>query len=65
MVVPTTDTPRRLVPKVDPHLEAAGERVKLAAEQAERLGIADSIGKRVRTDVPEEMREGANRDFGG
>ncbi len=52
-------------PKSDPHLQAAGERVKAAAEELERLGIADKTGKRVRTDLPEDMREGADRDFGG
>jgi hypothetical protein len=53
------------VPKVDPHLEAAGERVKAAAEELERLGIASHDGTRIRTDIPEDMREGADRDFGG
>jgi hypothetical protein len=52
-------------PKVDPHLEAAGERVKAAAEELERLGIARHDGTRIRTDIPEDMREGAARDFGG
>jgi len=38
-------------PKADPHLHAAGERVKAAAEELERLGIADQTGKRVRTEM--------------
>jgi len=46
-------------------LQGAGERVKAAAEELERLGIADETGKRVRTDVPKDMRDGADRDFGG
>lgn len=53
------------VPKVDPHLQAAGERIKAAAEELERLGIADSQGNRIRTDLPRDMEEGADRDFGG
>ena len=61
----TVETPRLKVPKVDPHLEAAGERVKAAAEELERLGIASHDGTRIRTDIPEDMREGAARDFGG
>jgi hypothetical protein len=46
-------------------LQAAGERVKAAAQELERLGIADKTGKRIRTDLPKDMREGADRDFGG
>jgi hypothetical protein len=46
-------------------LQAAGERVKTAAEELERLGIADKSGKRVRTDLSRDLREGADRDFGG
>jgi len=61
----TIHTTRPSEPKTDPHLQAAGERVKAAAEELERLGIADKSGKRVRTDLPSDMREGADRDFGG
>ena len=50
-VVPTTHRPKLLIPKIDPHLQAAGERVKTAAEELERLGIADQTGKRVRTEM--------------
>jgi hypothetical protein len=39
--------------------------VKAAAEELERLGIADETGKRVRTGVPTDMWDGADRDFGG
>jgi hypothetical protein len=63
--VPTINTPKSLKPKTDPHLQAAGERVKTAAEELERLGIADSTGKRVRKDIPRDMRQEADRDFGG
>lgn len=52
-------------PRFDPYLEAAGERVKAAAEELERLGIADKTGRRIRKDLPEDMREGEDRDFGG
>jgi len=64
-VVSTIHTTKLAEPKTDPHLQAAGERVKAAAEELERLGIADKNGKRVRTDLPKDMREGADRDFGG
>jgi hypothetical protein len=63
--MPISQKPRLLVPKYDPYLEAAGERVKAAAEELERLGIADHTGKRLRDDIPEDMRETAHRDFGG
>lgn len=65
IVVSTIHTPRLRRPKIDPHLQAAGERVKTAAEELERLGIADKSGKRVRTDLSRDLREGADRDFGG
>jgi hypothetical protein len=63
--VPTTNTPKLLKPKSDPHLQGAGERVKAAAAELERLGIADSTGKRVRKDIPRDMRQEEDRDFGG
>jgi hypothetical protein len=63
--MPATHTPKLLEPKTDPHLQGAGERVKAAAEELERLGVADTTGKRVRKDLPEDMREEANRDVGG
>ena len=61
----TVETPKLKEPKVDPHLQAAGESVKAAAEKLERLGIARPDGTRIRTDVPKDMQEGADRDFGG
>jgi hypothetical protein len=63
--MPVTQKPRLLVPKFDPFLEAAGERVRAAAEELERLGFAGHTGRRLRTDIPEDMREDADRDFGG
>ena len=63
--MPAIDTSKSQKPKVDPHLESAGERVKAASEELERLGIADSNGRRIRTDTPKDMEEGADRDFGG
>ena len=61
----TVETPQLKGAKVDPHLQAAGERVKAAAEELERLGIARHDGTRMRTVLPREMQEGAGRDFGG
>jgi len=53
------------VPSHDPYLAAAGVRAKTAAQELETLGITDNRGNRLRTDLPEDMREGADRDFGG
>ncbi|MGA3043699.1 MAG: hypothetical protein ABSF54_23235 [Bryobacteraceae bacterium] len=61
----TVETPKLKEPKVDPHLQAGGERVKAAAEELERLGIARPDGTRIRNDLPKDMQEGADRDFGG
>lgn len=38
---------------------------KAAAEEAERLGIADSKGRRIRKGIPKDMQEGSDCDFGG
>ncbi|HBY63911.1 MAG TPA: hypothetical protein DEH78_29140 [Solibacterales bacterium] len=53
------------LPSHDPYLTAAGARAKAAAQELETLGITDNRGNRLRTDLPEDMREGADRDFGG
>jgi hypothetical protein len=63
--MPAIDTPKLRKPKTDPHVKGASERVKRAAEELERRGIADANGRRVRSDLPQDMREGANRYFGG
>ncbi len=63
--MPTVHTPKLQQPKTDPHLQSAGERTRAAAEELERLGIADREGKRIRTELPSDMREGTDRDFGG
>jgi len=63
--MPISQKPRLLVPKFDPYLEAAGERAKAAAEELERLGIADRTGKRLRDEIPADMRASADRDFDG
>ena len=52
-------------PTHDPYLATAAVRSRAAAQELETLGITDGKGKRLRTDLPEDMREGADRDFGG
>ncbi len=63
--MPPVETPTLRVPRVDPHLSGAGERVKEAAAELERLGIANPDGTRIREDLPKDMRPDADRDFGG
>jgi hypothetical protein len=46
-------------------LEGAAERIHAAVRELKALGIVDEKGNRVRTDIPEDMKEGADRDFGG
>jgi hypothetical protein len=61
----TIGTPKLNEPSFDPHLQAAGERVKAAAEELVRLGIARPDGTRIRVDLPDDMREGGDRDLSG
>jgi hypothetical protein len=63
--VATVETPQLKESEVDPHLQAASERIKRASEELERLGIASQDGSRIRTDLPKDMQEGSDRDFGG
>ena len=55
----------KLTPAVDPHYAAAVERVKAAARELQAKGIVDEHGKRIRQDLPPDMRPDSERDFGG
>ena len=44
---------------------AAVERGKAAVRKLQEQGIIDSQGRRIRTDLPVDMQEGKDRDFGG
>ena len=50
---------------VDPHHAAGVERGKAAVRRLQELGIIDSLGNRIRTDLPADMQEGSDRDEGG
>ena len=52
-------------PTEDPHHAAAVERAKAAVQKLQESGIIDNQGRRIRTDLPEDMQEGRDRDFGG
>ena len=38
---------------------------KEAARRLQEAGIVDAAGRRIRKDLPADMREGQDRDFGG
>ncbi|HXP88071.1 MAG TPA: hypothetical protein VN841_25295 [Bryobacteraceae bacterium] len=52
-------------PKEDPHYAAAVERAKETARRLVEAGIIDARGRRIRKDVPADMRHGSDHDFGG
>jgi hypothetical protein len=60
--VPKTRNPR---PKTDPHYSAAVQRAKDVAERLRRAGVIDADGHRIRTDIPADMQDGQDRDYGG
>lgn len=51
--------------KPDPYYAAAVENTKEAARRLLEAGIVDAEGRRIRKDLPPDMREGSSRDFGG
>ena len=56
---------RNQKPTKDPHHNAAVERGEAAVGKLQRQGIIDSQGRRIWTDLPADMQEGKDRDFGG
>ena len=52
-------------PRPDPYLSGADERVREAAAELERLGIANRDGSRIRKGLPKDMEPDADRDFDG
>ena len=52
-------------PTADPHHPAAVERGKAAIRKLQEQGIIDSHGRRIRKDLPADMQDGKDRDFGG
>lgn len=56
---------RKQGPVEDPHHADAVRRGKAAVENLRKRGILDNKGRRIRTDVPADMQESQDRDFGG
>jgi membrane peptidoglycan carboxypeptidase len=55
---------RNQEPTKDPYHAAAVERGKAAVGKLQQQTIIDSQGRRIRTDLPADMQEGMDRDFG-
>lgn len=51
--------------KPDPYYPEAVERVRDAARRLQEAGIIDAEGHRIRKDLPADMQEDRDRDFGG
>jgi hypothetical protein len=49
----------------DPYYPAAVKRVRDAVRRLQEAGIIDAEGHRIRKDLPADMQEGGDRDFGG
>ena len=65
-VMATVEVPKtNQTPTEDPKYPAAVERVKAAARELQKKGIIDAQGRRIRQDLPPDMQENADRDFGG
>jgi hypothetical protein len=60
-----TSIPKKQKASPDPHYPAAVERAKEAARRLQAAGIIDAEGNLLRQDLPEDMKEDQDRDFGG
>lgn len=56
---------RNQQPTHDPLHAAAVERGRAAVRKLQEQGIIDKNGRRIRTDLPADMQESKDRDFGG
>jgi len=56
---------RNQQPTRDPHHPDAVERGRAAVRKLQDQGIIDKNGRRIRTDLPTDMQEDKDRDFGG
>ena len=64
--MPTVERPK--TPPIvndDPHHADAVKRCQAAVRTLQERGIIDAHGNRVRKDLPPDMQEGSDGDFGG
>ena len=59
------DDEREMDAFVDQVLTAGMERVRAEGDELRRKGILDSQGNLLVKELPADMQEGADRDFGG
>jgi hypothetical protein len=60
------DAPEKTSKRIaDPYYEAACRNVRAAFKDLVDRGIVDEQGNRIRQDLPADMQEGSDRDFGG
>jgi hypothetical protein len=62
ITVPKTGNQKRTD---DPYHAAAVKRGKAAVRKLQDSRVIDRQGRRVRTELPEDMQVGLDRDFGG
>jgi hypothetical protein len=59
------DDEREMDALVDQMFTVGLARVKAEGDELRRKGVVDSQGNPVAKELPEDMQEGADRDFGG
>ena len=59
------DDERQMDAFVDQVLTAGMERVRAEGDELRRKGLLDSQGNLLLKELPADMKEGADRDFGG
>jgi len=64
-VSPNVETDPKKWVNTDPYYEQAVKNVAAAVKRLQEMGIIDEHGNRIRKDLPEDMQEGKDRDFGG
>jgi hypothetical protein len=62
---PVIHDPAKLAAELDPYFEVAQVRAKEAFQRLRDAGILDANGRRIHKDIPPDMQEGKDRDFGG
>ena len=59
------DDPEERKALMEQEMVRAGQRAAAAFQRLKDLGIMDEKGNLTSADIPEDMRSGAKRDFGG
>ena len=62
---PVAQDPQKLAAEIDPYFEAAQVRAREAFQRLRAAGIFDAEGQLIDKELPPDMQEGKDRDFGG